>query len=335
MSKHDSLPVHADEQAGNKVAVVLCNLGTPDSATPAGVKKFLAPFLGDQRVVELPRLLWWPILYGIILPLRSRKVAKAYAEIWWEEGSPLKVITQRQAQGLQQRLADLPVTVTYAMSYSQPGIATTLAQLQSDGVEKVCVLPLYPQYSATTTASIVDQLAAYLTSRRDLPAIHIIRDYHDHPSYISALANSIRKHRKDNGSGDHLLFSFHGIPEVNVKKGDPYQRHCERTAHLVAEALDLSAEKWSLSFQSRFGKQEWLKPYTTNELIRFAEKKIAIDVICPAFASDCLETLEEIAQENRQEFLDAGGKQFKYIPCLNDGEDHIELMYSLVYKYIS
>lgn len=339
-----------------KQGVILCNLGTPEEATARGVRKFLAPFLSDQRVVELPRALWFPILYGIILPLRSPRVAKAYAEIWTDQGSPLQAITQRQCNALARLYKDKEANadgeqlthVAFAMSYSEPALADVLDDMQRQGIEKIVILPLYPQFSATTTASLYDQWGRYSKKRRNLPAVTIIKDYHDHPAYIAALARSVQDSRSqweeqkadeggDQNSGERrlLLFSFHGIPEVNVKKGDPYRKQCERTAQLVSDSLGLDESDWKISFQSRFGKQEWLKPYTFEVLQELGRDAHNIDVICPAFSADCLETLEEISIESQEIFLEAGGKSFNYIPCLNDCEDHIELFYSLTKRFLS
>ncbi|MFK7732525.1 MAG: ferrochelatase [Pseudomonadales bacterium] len=313
-----------------KQGLILCNLGTPSAPTAKGVRQFLAPFLGDQRVVELPKILWFPILYGIILPIRSKRVARAYQEIWWEGGSPLKVITERQCEKLSQNLSSANVRVAYALTYSEPSLADTIDSMRDEGIDRILILPLYPQYSATTTASIYDQVAEYVKKKRNLPALQIVRDYHDHSLYINALAQSVRENRSALDTPRHLLLSFHGIPAVNVKKGDPYQHHCETTAQKLADALGLTPDQWTLSYQSRFGKQEWLQPYTSETLKDLGAKNVAVDVICPAFAADCLETLEEISQENRDIFLEAGGQDFEYIPCLNDSDQQISLLRALV-----
>lgn len=314
----------------HKQGVILCNLGTPSAPTAKAVRQFLAPFLGDQRVVELPKVLWYPILYGIILPIRSKRVARAYNEIWWEGGSPLKVITERQCAKLKKELAGTGTEVTYALTYSEPALSDTIESMRDNGIDKILLLPLYPQYSATTTASLYDQTAAYVKRKRNLPALQIIRDYHDHPLYISALANTVRESRTDAASQRHLLLSFHGIPAVNVKKGDPYQQHCETTAQMLADELGLASDQWTLSYQSRFGKQEWLQPYTSETLKKLGAEGLAVDVICPAFSADCLETLEEISQENRELFVEAGGQDFNYVSCLNDSDEHILLLRTLV-----
>jgi len=318
------------EPRSTDTAVILVNLGTPTAPTAKAVSAFLSEFLSDQRVVELPALLWKPILHGIVIPLRSKRVAHAYESIW-EDDSPLRNITKRQCAALQQKLdasggKNAPL-VRFAMTYQGPSIAEVIDEVREAGITKVVVLPLYPQYSATTTAAISDQLAAYMRERRDVPNVHFIRDYHDHPAYIKALANSVREYREAHGASQHLLMSFHGIPEANVKKGDPYDKHCERTASLVAAELGLSSDQWTMSYQSRFGKAKWLEPYTNETLEKLARDGVSsIDILCPAFSVDCLETLEEMSVENRDVFMEAGGEKYNYIPCLNDRDDHIFMM---------
>ncbi|WP_439134145.1 ferrochelatase [Pseudomaricurvus sp.] len=317
-----------------KLGVVLMNLGTPTEPTPKAVRQFLEEFLGDRRVVEIPRLVWWPILYGIILPFRSPKVAKLYKEIWLPEGSPLKVITQKQVAGLQSRFDEADVVVKYAMTYGEPKLAQRIAELESAGVDKIVVLPLYPQYSATTTAAIYDQYANLITGQRNISNISIHKEYFDHDDYITALANSVRHHWQSHDQAEKLLFSFHGIPKRCVEKGDPYERQSRATAQLVADKLGLNDSQWAISFQSRLGKAEWLTPYTDKLLESWGKEGVSsVDVLCPAFASDCLETVEEIDQENREIFLSAGGGRFEYIPCLNDSEDHVDLLEKIVTEY--
>lgn len=314
-------------------AVVLVNLGTPRAPTRAAVAAFLAEFLSDRRVVELPPLLWQPILRGIVIPLRAGRVAHAYESIW-DGDSPLRAISERQRAGLQallrQRLGDRAPWVRVAMSYQGPAIAEVLADTLAAGAERICVLPLYPQYSATTTAAVFDQVARFVQSSRPLPHLALVRDYHDHPGYIEALAASVREHRAAHGPARHLLLSFHGIPEVNVTRGDPYAAQSRRTAECLARALGLADGEWTLAFQSRFGKQKWLEPYTDQTLLRLAREGVeSVDVLCPAFSVDCLETLEEIAIANRELFVGAGGRDYRYIPCLNDREDHLEVLADL------
>lgn len=318
-----------------KLAVVLVNLGSPAQPDAPSVARFLRQFLGDPRVVEIPRLLWWPLLNFVIAPLRARRSAEKYATIWWEEGSPLRVILARQVaalQGLlQQRYTERDIEVVEAVSYGEPAIARQLAMLQARGFEHMVILPLYPQYSGTSTGTVFDQVADYVRLRREPPSFSIVRDYCDHPLYIDALAETVREYWETNGKGDRLLMSFHGIPVANVDKGDPYQRHCEMTANNLAEALGLASADWQLSYQSRLGPAQWLGPDTSACLQQLAHAGCErVQVLCPAFSADCLETLEEIAQENRELFLAAGGKQFDYIPCLNDRPAHIEMMARLV-----
>jgi ferrochelatase len=310
-------------------AVLLVNLGTPQQATAEAVAKFLRPFLGDQRVVEIPRLLWWPILNFIVIPLRAKRVAAAYAEIWYEQGSPLEVITREQVEKLRKSLPE-DIRLEYAMSYSEPGIAEQMNKLLEEGVEHVFVLPLYPQYSATTTASVFDQIACYLQSQRKLPGVTLLSDFHDHPLYIKALAASVRASWEENGRAQQLIMSFHGIPQANVDKGDPYQQQCEKTASLLAAELGLSQQQWQICYQSRFGKAKWIEPYTIDVLERSAQEGKSVDVICPAFVADCLETLEEMNVENRNIFLDAGGNTYNFIPCLNAGDAFIDCLRALI-----
>lgn len=315
-------------------AIILVNLGTPQAATASAVGAFLAEFLSDRRVVELPALLWKPLLRLLVIPLRARRVAAAYRSIW-AGGSPLAVISQRQQQGLQALLdaahgARAP-RVFFAMSYQGPAIGRVLDECLASGIEQVCVLPLYPQYSATTTAVVYDQLGRYFPTRRLLPHLRVVRDYHDHPAYIGALAQTVREHWLARGREAHLLMSFHGIPQANVDRGDPYAAQCERSAQLLAAELSLAPDRWTLAYQSRFGRARWLQPYTSETLAALASDGVlAIDVICPAFASDCLETLEEMAVENRDLFLHSGGQDYALVPCLNDRPEHLRMMCELV-----
>jgi ferrochelatase len=317
-----------------KRAVILINLGSPVAPEPSAIKKFLNQFLSDKRVVEIPRLLWLPLLRGIILPLRSRRVAGLYHEIWTDEGSPLTVMTFRQAVLLEKLLIDSGVSdvmVRVAMAYGQPSMAEIIQALRADGVEKFLLLPLYPQYSGTTTGAIYDQLADVFLKNRYVPDVQIIRHYCYHADYIKVLANSVRDYREQNGSADMLLFSFHGIPQACVDKGDPYYLHCSNTAQSVAVELGLTDAQWKICFQSRFGRAEWLQPYTDAILTALPAEGIKrVDVICPAFTADCLETLEEIEIGSRGCFMNAGGEYFARIPCLNDRQDHIRFLQKLV-----
>lgn len=301
-----------------RTAVLVVNLGTPDAATPAAVRRYLGEFLHDYRVVELTRWLWCPILHGIILPLRSRRVARNYASVWMADGSPLLVLTKRLAQALQHALPDVPVRM--AMRYGNPSIASVLRTLEAEGMTRLLVLPLYPQYSAATTASLFDGVADWVRRSRRYPELRFVNDYHDHPDYIAALAGSVRAHWERKGQrAQHLVMSFHGIPERNVRLGDPYADQCRNTARLLAQALQLQPEQYTVTFQSRFGPAQWLQPYTEPTLQALARAGTrSVEVMCPGFVSDCLETLEEINIEARHAFLQAGGQAFDYIPCLND-----------------
>jgi ferrochelatase len=307
-------------------AVLLCNLGTPDAPTAPAVKRYLAEFLGDPRVVEIPRAAWLPLLHGVILPLRSAKSAAKYQAIWTPEGSPLKVWTERQGQRLQGWLGEHGhrVQVAYAMRYGTPSIASQLDALAAAGATRILVLPCYPQYSGTTTASVVDAVADWTRTQRNLPELRFVNRYHDDRGYIGALAMRIERHWREHGRPDHLVMSFHGVPERTLHLGDPYHCECRKTARLLAEWLQLAPSQYTVSFQSRFGKAKWLEPYTQPTLEALARSGTQrVDVVCPGFTSDCLETLEEIGMECRDAFLAHGGKEFRYIPCLNDETEWI------------
>ncbi len=309
------------------VGVLLTNLGTPDAPTRPALRRYLGEFLDDPRVVDLPRPLWWPILHGVILNIRPSRSARLYRKVWTDHGSPLLAtgLQQRQAlESLLRRRHGEQVSVALAMRYGNPSIGRGLQQLHEANCRHVLVLPLYPQYSSTTTASTLDALAKALKSSRDMPEIRFVRDYHDDPAYIRALAASIREAWEKDGEPDRLLISFHGIPVRYWKTGDPYPDQCRRTATLLAGELGLAEARWQLCFQSRFGREEWVRPYTDQTLIQLAGNGVRhVDVICPGFAGDCLETLEEIAMQNRNIFLQSGGEKFRYIPALNIREDHI------------
>ncbi len=323
--------------APRDLGVLLVNLGSPQVATRRGVAEFLRPFLLDRRVVELPRWLWWPLLNGVIIPLRAARAARAYRAIWTESGSPLRAYTGRLAARLQEEFAQCnqAVRVAWAVTYGEPGIADALKKLQGDGVGKIVVVPLFPQYSATTTGAVYDQIADFVKRVRNIPELHVVRNYPALPEYIAALADSVRAHWQAHGRSARLLISFHGIPQRCADLGDPYPRDCEVTAELLAAALGLAAEDWQLTFQSRFGRQQWLQPYTDVTLDNLARSGIAtVDVICPAFATDCLETLEEIAVENRGRFRAAGGHELRLIPCLNDSLAHAQALHALIWRSV-
>ena len=315
-----------------KTGILLANLGTPDAPTPDAVKRYLRQFLSDKRVVDTSRLLWWPLLRGVILPLRAPRVAKLYQSIWMEEGSPLMVYSQQQRQALAARLADTPVAL--GMSYGSPSLESAVDELLAQGVDHIVVLPLYPQYSCSTVAAVWDELARILAKKRAIPGISFIRDYADDASYIDALAASVRASFAVHGEPDVLLLSYHGIPQRFAQEGDDYPQRCRDTTRELVSALGLSPDRAMMTFQSRFGREPWLTPYTDETLKMLGEKGVKhIQVICPGFAADCLETLEEIAVQNREVFLEAGGQKYEYIPALNADSAHIEMMVNLTAPY--
>jgi protoporphyrin/coproporphyrin ferrochelatase len=311
-----------------KQGVLLVNLGTPDAPTAPAVKRFLSEFLHDHRVVDMSRWLWCPLLHGIILPIRVPKVAKLYQSVWMDDGSPLMVYSIRQRNELRATL-DCPVEL--GMTYGTPSLKSGVEALMNQGVDSIVVLPLYPQYSATTTGAVYDAIGKALRHITVVPELRIVRDYCQHPLYIKALAQSVRNSWKTLGRGEYLLCSYHGIPKRYADNGDIYPTHCLQTTRLLAIELGLNESQIGMTYQSRFGREEWLQPYTDKTLQRLPAEGIKnIDVISPAFAVDCLETLEEISEQCREIFLHAGGTQFKFIPCLNDSSEHIELFASLV-----
>ena len=315
-----------------KTGILLANLGTPDAPTPEAVKRYLRQFLSDPRVVDTSPALWWPLLRGVILPLRAPRVAKLYQSIWMEDGSPLMVYSKAQQQALAQRLPDTPVAL--GMSYGSPSLESAVDELLASGVEHMVVLPLYPQYSCSTVAAVWDELARILARKRGIPGVSFIRDYADDSSYIDALARSARDSFAQHGEPDLLLLSYHGIPQRYADEGDDYPQRCRDTTRELVSALGLPPEKVMMTFQSRFGREPWLTPYTDETLKMLAEKGTRhIQVMCPGFAADCLETLEEIAVQNREIFLEAGGKQYEYIPALNAAPEHIEMMVKLTEAY--
>ncbi len=324
-----------------RTAVLLVNLGTPDSPDAAAVRRYLAEFLSDPRVVEIPRAAWWPILYGLILPLRPRRSAAKYASIWTEQGSPLLVHSKEQATLLRGYLGERGVEadVQLAMRYGEPSLATVLADIKEQHTERVLVLPMYPQYSSTTTASVMDEVTAFFRKSRNLPEVRWIKHFHDDSGYIDALKASVLKHWSTHGrpqdAGGKLVMSFHGIPKRSLKLGDPYHCECQKTARLLAESLGLARDEYLVTFQSRFGRAEWLQPYTAPSLRQLGKDGIArVDVMCPGFTADCLETLEEIAIEGKQEFLGTGGKEFRYIPCLNGSPPFIHALAQLAERHM-
>ncbi|MEY3219588.1 MAG: hypothetical protein RIT27_945 [Pseudomonadota bacterium] len=318
------------------LGILITNLGTPDAPTTRALRRYLGEFLADPRVVEMPRWLWKMILHGVILRLRPRKAAHVYQQIWTSQGSPLLNIAQQQRDALEKYLnPHLLVKIELGMRYGTPSIAQALENLKKAGVEKLLILPLYPQYASATVGSTFDAVSKTLQQWRWIPQLRFISNYHDWDFYIKALAQSIQEHWETNGKTQKLLFSFHGIPKSTFLAGDPYFCHCQKTARLVAEQLHLKKEDYLVTFQSRFGRQEWLQPYTDKTLEQLPQQGISsVSIICPGFSADCLETLEEIDQQNRQLFLNNGGKQFYYIPALNAQPFHIEALAKLLLQHL-
>ena len=326
----------------SRTGILLVNLGTPDAPTTPAVRRYLKQFLSDQRVVEIPKLVWWFILNLIILNVRPKKSAAKYAGIWTAEGSPLRVYTERQARLLGEAIAakiTAPIDVLPAMRYGNPSIAAALAALKARNCDNILVLPLYPQYAASTTASTFDELGRVLSTMRNVPGIRFVRSFHDHPAYIDAVARNLEAQWQRIGrpdfSTDRLLMTFHGVPKFHLDRGDPYHCHCHKTARLIAERLGLGADDYMVTFQSRFGRAEWLQPYTDQTLAALGAKGVRrVDVICPGFAADCLETLEEIADEGRETFLHAGGQSFNYLPVANDSDAFIEALSAISLQHL-
>jgi protoporphyrin/coproporphyrin ferrochelatase len=340
MSRYLSEPPHRHGTTPS-TAVVLVNLGTPEAPTAPAVKRYLRQFLSDPRVVEIPKPLWWLILNGIILNIRPKKSAAKYATVWMPEGSPLRVHTDRQTKLLKGLLGERghQLTVTSAMRYGSPSIPSTLAHLKAQGATRILLVPMYPHYAASTTATVVDEACAWLQQLRNQPEMRFIRNFHDDEAYLHALEKSVRKHWQTNGAlgdKDCLLMSFHGLPKRSLDLGDPYFCECQKTGRLLAERLNLKPEQYKITFQSRFGKATWLQPYTAPTLQSMGANGVQrVDVICPGFVADCLETLEEIAQEARHDFLAAGGKAFHYIPALNEDGAWIKALADLVERHLA
>ncbi|WP_049598832.1 ferrochelatase [Yersinia similis] len=313
----------------SKPGVLMVNLGTPNAPTSKAIKRYLAEFLSDRRVVDTSPLLWWPLLHGVILPFRSPRVAKLYQSVWMEEGSPLLVYSRRQQKALAARMPDIPVEL--GMSYGSPNLPDAIETLLAQGVTNLVILPLYPQYSCSTSAAVWDAVARVLKGYRRLPSVSFIRDYAEHPAYISALKQSVERSFAKHGQPDRLVMSFHGIPKRYAQLGDDYPIRCEDTSRALRAALPLPAEKIIMTYQSRFGREPWLTPYTDETLKSLPSQGVKhIQLICPGFSADCLETLEEIKEQNREFFLHAGGEKFEYIPALNDDEGHITLLEQLI-----
>lgn len=322
----------------NRVGVLLVNLGTPEAPTRSAVRRYLKEFLSDPRVIEYPRWLWWLILNLVILNVRPARSAKAYREIWTDEGSPLLCISRKLVQGLQRELdaqSDASITVALAMRYGEPSVRSALRSLCAQKLQRLLVVPMYPQYSGTTTGSVFDAVVDELKAWRWVPELRIINAYHDNSEYIRAIAAKITSHWRSQTPASRLIFSFHGLPKRYFMAGDPYYGQCHKTAELVAKFLALDENRWCVTFQSRFGREEWLQPYTDAVLLDLAARGVpSVDLACPGFAVDCLETLEEIDQQNRQLFMNAGGERFSYIPCLNEDAMHISMLAELVLTHV-
>jgi len=331
--KYQSQTAFTHSQA-DKIGILITNLGTPEAPTKQALKPYLKQFLSDPRVVEVPKLIWWFVLNGVILNIRPKRSAQAYSTVWSDEGSPLLVHTKNQAAGIAKRFAEKygsDVVLEYAMRYGQPSVENALNSLLNQGARKVVVLPLYPQYCASTTGSTFDAIANDFTQRRWLPELRFINQYHDNNEYIQCIANSIKAHWKTHERADKLIFSYHGIPKRYLLNGDPYHCQCYKTSRLVAQALNLQADEYTTTFQSRFGREEWLKPYTDHTLKAMPKEGIkSVQMICPGFSADCLETIEEIGEENREYFMENGGERYEYIPALNDSTEHLDMLFSLL-----
>ena len=324
----------ASPRTSATTAVLLVNLGTPDAPTAPAVRRYLAEFLSDPRVIDYPRWLWLPILYGVILRIRPRRSAHAYSMVWTPQGSPLMVNSRALTDAVASACSDLGVRVELAMRYGNPSIASVLERLAADGVRRLVVLPLYPQYSATSTATVFDAVHAALARMRHVPELRNVGDYHAAPAYIDALAESVRRFWSKNGRADRLLLSFHGIPQRYVRLGDPYAEQCRETASLLRDKLGMSERGMLLTFQSRVGREAWLTPYTDITLGELPKQGVKrLQVLCPGFAVDCLETLEEIAIRGKEQFMGGGGERFEYIPALNSDAEHAALMRSLVEQH--
>jgi len=331
--KYQSQTVFTHKQS-DKIGVLITNLGTPDAPTPKALRRYLKEFLWDPRVVEVPRPIWWLVLNLVILNIRPRRSAEAYSTVWTEEGSPLMVHTKAQAKAIGERCKEAygdDVVVDFAMRYGNPSISSVLDKMLNAGVRKLVVLPLYPHYCASTTGSTFDAISHDFTQRRWIPDMRFISHYHDNPEYISVLADKVKKHWDEHGKADKLILSYHGIPKRYLTNGDPYHCECHKTSRLLAEALGLNKDQYMTTFQSRFGREEWLKPYTDETLKSLPEQGVkSVQIMCPGFSADCLETIEEIGEENREYFIESGGERFEYIEALNSDSSHIEMLFNII-----
>ena len=320
-------------QNRQKTGVLICNLGTPETYKTKDVRRFLRQFLSDGRVIEIPKIIWWFILNGIILTLRPSKSAKLYKSVWTKEGSPLLVLSKKLTEKLKTSVGD-SCEVELAMRYGNPSMESALMSLKNKNCRKLIVIPMFPQYSGTTTGSVFDEVARVLSKWRWVPSLSFVNSYHDHPKYINALADSLSNHIKNN-SPQKIIFTYHGIPKRNFDLGDPYQCYCQKTTRLVAEKLNLEDDTYITTFQSRFGPAEWLKPYTSDTMGELPLQEVKnVLVVAPAFSVDCLETIEEIDQENKEIFLKAGGEKFTYAPCLNDSSGQVNLLKAIIDKHL-
>lgn len=330
------MPDTASTAPASRSALLLLNLGTPDAPNASALRRYLAEFLSDPRVIDLPRAVWLPVLYGAILPLRAGRSAAAYRRIWTPEGSPLRVESERLTAAVQDELTAraAPITVKLAMRYGSPSIPSVLRELRGQGLRHVLVLPLYPQFSATSTATALDAVLAELRTWRWAPELRTIADYHAEPAWLDAVAGSVRRHWRQRERGQRLLFSFHGIPQRYVDAGDPYFKHCQASAHGIAQRLQLGETEWQICFQSRVGRERWLQPYTAELLKALPAQGVTrADVVCPGFAVDCLETLEEIAMQASEAFVEAGGERLSYIPALNSDSAHVTMLTELALRH--
>ncbi|MGH8125478.1 MAG: ferrochelatase [Rhodanobacteraceae bacterium] len=339
MSRYAGFDTAPEQPANHKSAVLLVNLGTPAAPTSDAVCAYLAEFLSDPRVVELPRWLWWPVLHGYVLRTRPRRSAEAYAKIWRDDGSPLLVFSERLEQAVSSEMLQRTggkVAVALAMTYGEPSVRTVVTDLMRSGVRRLLVLPLFPQYSATSTGAALDALMRAMQGLRWMPSLRTIGDYHADAGYLAALAASVQAHWAQHGRGDKLLLSFHGIPEKYATAGDPYPDQCRETARRLGDALGLTDDDLLVTFQSRLGRHPWLRPYTDETIEQLARQDVdALDVLCPGFAVDCLETLEEVALRYRTTFLTNGGKQFRYIPALNDSMAHVSALAAIALRQLA
>lgn len=337
MSRFDPEPPYT-HGTPTRIGVLLINLGSPEAPTPDAVRAYLREFLSDPHVVEIPRLLWWCVLHLYVLRTRPTQSAARYAQVWLNDGSPLRVHTERQATLLRGYLGErvkYPLVIDYAMRYGKPSIADKLRELKAQNCDRLLLVPLYPQYSASTTATAFAAAFDSLARLRNMPAVRTVRDFHDHPGYISAVAQNVRDYWIKSGRPDRLIVSFHGVPRATLDRGDPYHCECQKTGRLLAEALVLKPGQYQIAFQSRFGRAEWLQPYTAEVLTQLGKQKVArVDVVCPGFVSDCLETLEEIAIEGKTAFIQAGGREFNFIPCLNERNDWMQALTDIVLTHL-